>query len=274
MRARQATASALGVILLLGALSGCATPEVADASNTPALAGPPPKAAPRAVAKRAETHPRRAAPMTRTEMLRVLSDLPRKKRSVHLTIELRTRALTVTGDGVMSYSPTDPAMQLELAGSSVSSDYVEVVAVHGQFFFAIPGVVPEGKYVRIDPRSPTSPMGPDFARLSGQLDPLSALLALHDGFRGARYTGRGTVYGEAMTTYSLTVDLKAGVASRGARVPASRVTYHLWFGSQRLLRQETVQVGGVKVTVQYDRWGAPVHVSQPAPSEMAGEGTV
>jgi hypothetical protein len=273
MRARQATASALGAILLVGGLSGCATSEVADASNTPALAGPPSTAKPRAVAKQATTHPRRAAPMTRIEMLRALSDLPRKKRSVHLAVELRTRALTITGDGTMSYSPTDPAMELEMAGSSVSSDYVEVVAVHGLFFFAIPGVVPDGKYARIDPMSPTSPMGPDFAKLSGQLDPLSALLALHDGFRGMHYTGRGTVYGEAMTTYSLTVDLRAGAASRGVRVPATTVTYHLWFGSQRLLRKETVQIDGVKVTVEYDRWGEPVHISQPAPSEMAGEGT-
>jgi hypothetical protein len=112
-----------------------------------------------------------------------------------------------------------------------------------------------------------------FSRLSNELDPLSALLAMRPGFRQVHYTGRSSLYGHQMATYTLVVDGRVGVRARGLAIrPATprRMVYHLWFDNHRMVRKLTLHVKRLRVKAEMSDWGKPVHIKPPAPRHLVG----
>jgi hypothetical protein len=266
MRHRSLTVAVTGVLVLLAALTACADPDEPNASNTPALADSP---ATRVVSDQEAAVPR----MSPAAVVKALRKGPEKKRWAHLDIELRTRGITVTGKGAMSYSRRNPQIELEMAGSCVCVSNVETVVSDGIYYFSFPSM-PEHQFVRLDPRSPDSPLGPDFATISDDLDPLASLLAMRPAFGKVRYVGPGTLYGHAMAEYTLMVDPRAARAARGLSFPVRRGArpwaYHLWFDRAGLLRQLTVKVPGLQLRSEMSQWGKRAHIRAPKPRDLVG----
>jgi hypothetical protein len=266
MRPTRLVGTAASLIILAAGLSACQDPNDPSPENTPALAGPPKQVAHRAAVRQHK--------MTRPQVVKALAAGPAKRRFAHIDLELRTRAITVTGSGDMAYSPSNPAFELELAGSCLCADHLDMVIANRQMFFHIPGMT-EGSYTRIDPEKSQGLFARGFGRISKELDPLSALLAMRPGFRKVHYTGRSSLYGHPMSTYTLAVDSHVGLGARGLPVPAGaarKLIYHLWFDKHRMLDKITLDWGGLRMNAEMSDWGEPVHIRPPSPRQLVGPG--
>jgi hypothetical protein len=266
MRHRSLTVAVTGVVVLLAALTSCADPDEPNAANTPALAA---SAGTRVVSDQEAAVPR----MSPAAVVKALRKGPEKKRWAHLDMEVRTPQLTVTGKGDMSYARRNPEIALEMAGSCVCVSNVELLVSHGIYYISLP-TMSEGDWARLDPMSPDSPLGPNFAKVSDDLDPLASLLAMRPGFRKVRYVGPDTLYGHAMAEYTLRVDLRAARAARGLAIatpPGARPwTYHLWFDRAGLVRQLTLKVPGLQLRSEMSQWGKRAHIRAPKPRDLVG----
>ena len=214
--------------------------------------------------------------MKRAQVLKALSTGPAKKRFAHVDMAIHAPTFTISGRGDMAYSRTSPAVRLEVVGSCLCYDNTEVVVKDHVYYVNLPSLMPDGRYVRLDPQSSSSPLGPDFAKISDELDSLSVLLDMRPGFRKVHYTGRRMLYGHPMSSYALTVDARAGLAARGlashvGEVPP-RIVYHLLFDEHRLLRKMTWQVGRMRMTSEMSDWGKRVRVRAPGPRKVIGLG--
>jgi hypothetical protein len=139
MRTPRLVGTAVSLIILTAGLSACQDPDEPSPENTPALVGPPKKQVHRAA-------PATLRRMPRARVLKALAAGPARKRFAHIDIELRSRANTITGRGDMAYSPTNPSFEMEMAGSCLCADFVDMVIADGRMYFHIPGVLPEGAY--------------------------------------------------------------------------------------------------------------------------------
>jgi hypothetical protein len=271
MRSSRLVGTVVSVMVLAAGLSACQDPNDPSPENTPALAGPPKKAA----ARHALRDPglRR---MTRSQMVHALSVGPTKKKWAHLDTSIKAPSFTISGRGDMAYSPTSPAVRLEVAGSCLCYDNTEVIVKDSVYYFNIPPLTGDSGYARIDPTAPGSPLGPDFAKISKDLDSLSVLLHEKPAFRKVRYTGHRELYGHRMSSYTLVVDTRAGLAARGLsqyadRLPA-KIVYHLWFDPHHLLRKMTWKVHRIRFSTELSDWGKPVRIRTPGPHHLVGLG--
>jgi hypothetical protein len=270
MRSSRLVGTVVSVMVLAAGLSACQDPNDPSPENTPALAGPAKKAS----ARHALRDPglRR---MTRTQVLHALSVGPTKKKWAHLDTSIKAPRFTISGRGDMAYSPTSPAVRLEVVGSCLCFDNVEVLVTNGIYYVNIPALTGSG-YARIDPRSPGSPLGPDFAKISNELDSLSVLLDERPAFRKVHYTGHRELYGHRMSSYTLVVDTRAGLAARGLSVYADKlppkIVYHMWFDPHHLLRKMTWKVNRIRFSTEMSEWGKPVHLKAPGPRKLVDLG--
>lgn len=268
MRPRPALTAIAALPLLLGGLTGCQE-EGATAANTQALGGP----APTSAAGPAGVSTRHVSRVGEARLRRLLSVGLRREHTVHVDYRLRERAFTVYGSGDAALVAGQQRMVASVAGSTALGR-AEIVVVPRAFYLSAPGLTPAGRWARVDLASPTSPLGPDFARLSDQVDPVSALAALRGGFREVRYLGQRRMYGESMAAYTLSVDSEAGLASRhlaevGRRI-GHRLVYEVWLDRRNRLRKERLRAGGLAMTFELSEWGERVRVHVPSGSELVG----
>jgi hypothetical protein len=257
-------------MVLAAGLSACQDPNDPSPENTPALAGPPKKASVRHALRNPGLRP-----MTRTQVLHALSVGPTKKKWAHLDTSIKAPAFTISGRGDMAYSPTRPAVRLEVVGSCLCFDNVEVLVTNGIYYFNIPALT-GNSYSRIDPKSPGSPLGPNFAKISDELDPLSVLLSERRAFRKVHFTGHPELYGHRMSSYTLGSDTRVGLAARGLSQYSDnlppKIVYHLWFDPHHLLRKMTWKVNRIRFSTEMSDWGKPVHLKPPRPGDLVGLG--
>jgi hypothetical protein len=264
--------AAASLIVLAAGLSACQDPNDPSPENTPALAGPPVKKGPVGHAVRD-----RSLRMTRGQVLHALAAGPAKQKWAHLDMSIKSPSFTITGTGDMVYSRTRPAIRLEMAGSCLCVSDTEVVVKNHVYYFNIPSLTGD-RYASLDPKSPSSPLGRDFGKISDELDSLSVLLDMRPAFGKVRASGRRELYGHPMSTYTLVVDGKRGIAARGlpslmGEAPR-RYVYHLWFDPNRLLRKMTWSVGKIHLSSEMSDWGKRVRVKAPGRSQLVAPGVV
>jgi hypothetical protein len=268
MRIPRLVATATSLLILAAGLSACGDPNAPNPENTPALAGRPAPGASSGHAAAAGL-----GRMTRAQVLHALSAGPAEKKWAHVDMSVHAPSFTITGRGDMVYSPTSPAIDLEIAGSCLCYDNTEVVAKHHLYYFNIPALT-GNRWARLDPQAPVSPLGSDFAKISDELDALSVLLDMRPAFRKLRFTGRRELYGEPTSSYRLVVDMKAGLAARGLSSYAGRfqrkLVYSLWFDSDHLLRKMIWKVNRIRLTSEMSDWGKRVRVHAPGRSQLVG----
>ncbi len=273
MRNPRLVGAAVSLLILTAGLSACQDPNEPTPENTPALAGVEPTSTPAGHAARKTGLQR----MSRAQVLHALSAGPEKKKWAHVDMAIKAPSFTITGRGDMAYSKTSPAVRLEVAGSCLCYDNTEVVVKDHVYYFNIPALTGE-RYTRLDPKAPGSPLGPDFAKVSDELDALSMLLDQRPAFRQVHFTGRRELYGHPMSSYRLVVDTKVGLAVRGLSSYADRlppkIVFNLWFDEDHLLRKMIWKVNRIKMTSEMSDWGKRVRVHAPRPSRLVGAGSL
>ena len=117
--------------------------------------------------------------------------------------------------------------------------------------------------------------------LSSGMNPLKSLAAVRSSVKKVTYDGQESVTGVSTGHYTVTVStaslLKAmhgpmssmagGLPGGAAKVP-STISYDLWLDAQQQPRQLRFALSGERALVQLTKWGEPVHVQAPAPSQV------
>ena len=240
MPARPAVAravAAMTALVAIAGLPGCSRVADVNPVNTPALAAPPAASAESVTVRRL----RAAAHRDRRRLVAAIRRAVTEQRGSHHTFDLSEGRVRLTGTGDMDYRGHGALHAVMAASIGSRRGGVELRAVHGLYYLSIEHLMRADQFVRLDPMSPTSPLGPVFARLSRQIDPMQALVAMTAGFRRVTPLGYDTVQGEATAHYRVAVDVDAGLAGRG--LTARRMglppglTYHLWLDEHQLVRR-------------------------------------
>ncbi|HYO39974.1 MAG TPA: LppX_LprAFG lipoprotein [Nocardioidaceae bacterium] len=258
MRARLAIATAAAVCT--GSLAACSEAPVPGGSAASGTAASSPSASGSAVGR-----------LDKTSLVPALTASQKKAGSAHVSITM-SGAMSLSGEGDVSYREGDPQMQMTMKVAQLGAGRISLRYVDGIVYLGIPRLTPPGTFLRVDPDDAGSPLGRSLGRLSEQLDPMRSMAGLQAAVREVRYAGPATVDGVATDHYVMTVDTDAALEAMKHKAPAgmpARLRYHLWLDDRDLLRRMRFDVAGQKTVVDMSRWGEQVRVQAPPPGKIA-----
>lgn len=262
MRTRRwaAAAAVTGVLVLLGGCGGDGEP-VDD--SAPEAAGASSQSVDTSESASAEPEAQSGG-YDADELISAMKAAVADKESAHLTLK-GGGPQGMNGEGDVSYAGDSTAMQMEM---TLPTGKALVRLVDGVMYLAMPGMTPEGKFLKLDTKDPNSPFGDLGGVLQG--DPLSSFDAFDAGLEEATYVGAEDVDGEQLDHYVLTVDAKKAAEAQGSQVPSGTgtVTYDLWIDDQDLMRRLEFGNGMTGMTMTLSDWGKPVTVEAPPASAI------
>ncbi|NUR07095.1 MAG: hypothetical protein HOQ22_03060 [Nocardioidaceae bacterium] len=268
---RFATAALVAAVLL--GTAACGLDEGANASNTPALAGPPPSGSPHMALAPGESGDKPVRRIGVGAFVRSMRTALATRRGVHLDLEIRTPRITVTGKADEHLHPGPAALRMEVATSYATAPNVDVIQTQRAMWLSVQGYTPPGKWTSVDTATSGGVFGPDSAIISHELDPVSALLANRAGFERWRFLGPDSLYGVPMAHYRLKVDSRRALAARGASaglqaLMPDTLVYDVWLDRRRLISRIKVDVEKLRIDVELSDWGKRVHVRTPDPADL------
>lgn len=191
-----------------------------------------------------------------------------ENESAHVAMEM-TGGQAMSGEGDVSYSGDDTAMQMTMQIPQMGAGTMEMRMVDGVIYMAMPPMTPKGKFIKIDTNDPNSPFG-DMGGVT-QGDPLATFDAFDAGLKDATFVGTEDVDGEQLDHYVLTVDAKKAAEAQGQPVEPGMpdtITYDMWIDGDDLMRRiefdlGEVSGGGGGMVMTMSDWGKPVTVEVP-----------
>jgi hypothetical protein len=267
VRIRRTVASATVALLCL-ALTGCGQQSDVNAGNTPALAGPPAADA-NAVAERIAE----AAHLDRAGFLRAVRRSVKTNPGAHLVLGLTMGSLSIDATGEVSFTGRDAIEARMTMSTTRGTASLQVRGVRGLYYYHVERRMRPGTFFVIDPATAVTALGADLAKIKDQLEPLSSLIAMSDGYRKVRRLGIESVDGEALGHYRLEVDAKAGLRGRGVALPpglARTWHYDVWLDQYKRVRTIRFKTRGLEFDADYTRWDRPVKVVAPKPGRIVG----
>ncbi len=188
-------------------------------------------------------------------------------------VEVRsTGMLRSTARGVVAYDEDGSRLRMTSRVPSMGDEPTRLVVTDEATFVSVPGITPPGKYVALaadDPRLQQWTGG------GGGLGPQDSLTAFREGLRDVQVVGEETVGGTPTTRYRLEVDATAALEAQGRTPPPGMpesTAYDAWLDDAGRMRRLTTQVAGSRVVVEFSRWGTPVRVEPPPPSDVVAPG--
>jgi lipoprotein LprG len=221
-----------------------------------------------------------AKALSKDQIMGAAYDAAMKAGSAHMTMKMSGKAkLSARGDIV--YAAHKPSMAMSMAMPQLTKGRVEMRMVAGKVYMQLPGITPPGKYFAIDPKDRSSALAKSFAGTTNQLDPLKSLQLTRKAIKSAERVGKQGSGSTEVDHYKVVVDTKALTRQLAPSAPAGPVpddlTYDLWLDGKHLLRRVAFEISGVSFEAEMSRWGKPVKVQAPAPSQLValpGSGTV
>lgn len=210
------------------------------------------------------------APLTRADFASTIADASKSKGSAHMTM---TMGSSVKASGDVDYGGA-PSMKMTMdiseAGKKVQ---IQEILVDGVIYMSVPGMTPQGKYLKLDANSPG--MG-SFGDVLKNIDPASMVAQMTKSLNKLEYVGPATIDGDQAQHYKLVVDAKkaiqglglGGLPSSAASAIPKSMTYDAYFNADNTLRRITMEVMGEAMQVDMTNWGTPVHVVAPSKSDI------
>lgn len=203
--------------------------------------------------------------------LRAMADGIGKRGSA--VVEVRsTGMLRSTARGVVAYDEDGSRLRMTSRVPSMGDEPIRLVVTGDTTFVSAPGITPPDKYVAL---ATDDPQAQQWTGGGSSLGPQESLAAFRQGLRDVRVVGEETVGGTATTRYRLEVDAAAALEAQGRTPPPAMpesATYDAWLDVAGRVRRLTTQVAGSRVVVEFRRWGRPVRVEAPQPSEVVVPG--
>lgn len=183
------------------------------------------------------------------------------------TAKVAMKMPSVTANGAISYGTNELKMDLTMDAEGQTG--IHMIVLDGKFFMSLPGVVPDGKFLSIDPA--TMGLGDLSDQLKGT-SPADLASSMKGAVTKLTVVGSEQVDGDDTTHFTMTVDPAKAADIIGTELPdgadASSATYDLWVGKDNLLRKVLVGVAGQQVEMTYSDWGKPVDIAAPAAGDI------
>jgi lipoprotein LprG len=213
--------------------------------------------------------------LSKDEIMTAAYDASLKAGSAHMEMTVTANGQemsTMAGD--VTYADQKTAMQATMSSPQQGPGKMEIRYVGKIVYLQIPGTTPAGKFIRVDPADPSSPMAKAYAGLSDQMDPMASLKTAQAAVVSAKLVGTDTVQGVAVDRYRVVVDTAKMLAKQDPAIKAQMpktVTYEMALDKDNLVRQMTFDVAGTKAKIEMSDWGKPVKVERPAASDIVKE---
>jgi len=190
--------------------------------------------------------------------------------TVHMTMDMKTAAGDMTGEGDADYSATPADMTLTMSGGMMPGEIVTTM-VGGVMYMQIPGMSADGQYFKIDLNDPNNPLG---SGLTSQLDPKAMFEQFEDSLTSVTYDGEQDVDGDTADAYSVTVDANAVLEGQGQTMPPGvdmpdDFTYTVYFADDKFRRMEIAMGESLgEVTMDFTDWGKDVSIEAPPADQV------
>ena len=211
--------------------------------------------------------------LTKDEIMRAIAVASQKAGSSHSTIKM-TGAARMRASGDASYGKGTTLMSMRMSSSQMGKGTMAVRLVGRMLYLQIPGLTPPGKFLAVDTTDPRSPLAKQFAGLGDQMDPMARLEEIGGAVLSADRVGKQTMGTTETEHYKVVVDSApiakqmGEQAAQQAHLP-EQITYELWLDEKNLVHRMTFELPGVRFESEMSRWGEPVKVRKPAPSQIA-----
>ncbi|WP_460828611.1 hypothetical protein [Nocardioides hungaricus] len=181
----------------------------------------------------------------------------------------------MTADGQIDYTKSPPEVAMTMTSPLGGGD-MEVRMVGGIMYLSL-GQMTEGKFWRIDPADPNSPLGQmGLGSMLDQFDPAKMLTSMQDGISQVVYAGQQ----DGLDQYDLTIDMKQMLDSMGGDLPKgaesqlpATMTYSLWLDDQgrfSKMSMDEMPMGGMSGSMEMtvSGWGEDVTIEAPPADQV------
>ena len=187
--------------------------------------------------------------------------------SYTLTMDMQADGQAVQADGAVDLGGDEAAMQMMMSMPEMGE--LEMITVDGELYLAMPGVTPEGMYMRA---------GEDVlgqAAAMEDIDVSTQWEAWEEGAQQVVFLGDEDVDGTEMGHYQVTVDPQA-IAEAGGEDAAAMtqavgdepVVYDVWLDDDNLMRQLSFELEGMTAEMMMDNWGEPQEIEAPPADQV------
>lgn len=205
------------------------------------------------------------------EFLASMKEALGESGSAHMTIEM-DGAQTMRAEGDMRFGGTSPVMSMTMRMAQLGETPLRILVVDEVVYLSMARLVPQGKFLAIDPTDPNNPLGSSMGELSRQMDPRHTFDAFEAGLRDVKYVGEDDVSGETLDRYRLRVDFAKAAKAQGMPPMEGMpkiIDYHVWLDDEDLMRRVTFDLDDrVSFEATMSDWGKPVSVQAPRPNQV------
>jgi hypothetical protein len=199
-----------------------------------------------------------------------LKNAARSITTARFTMDMDLGGQSVSAKGAVDMTGDTPAMELSMDLTGMGTP-TEMRLVAGNMYIQAPGS--DGKYLKMDLSDPNGPLA-GYGDSLLNYDPQSMINSMTgDAFKKVVDLGPETVGGLKREHYRVTLDTAAATKVFGnlpstAQVPKT-LTYDMWLDGQgRMARFKMLLKNVTQVTATYSDYGADVHITAPAPSQV------
>jgi len=269
----RSLAAGAAAALLLAALAGCGSADKttkADAktgTSSTVSSSPSPTSTDSADTAAATGDGTPAAPgerLTKDNLVATLLAAMKEKKTAHMKMEIGS---SINADADVRYGTGGPGSGTDMKMSmDMGPTKAQVIMVGGTMYMQQSA---GGKYVKIDSSDPA--MGSLLSQMNS-FGPESSVAAMRGAVQDVQYAGAGTVDGEKVDKYKVTVDSSAiaktlGTSAGTAELPKT-LTYVLYVDGDHLMRRIEMNVAKQQITMTVSNWGKPVTITAPPASQL------
>jgi len=193
---------------------------------------------------------------------------------VEMTMGVNSQAITASGDMEAGTTATDSSLAMVMDIGSMGS--LEMRLVDEVFYMSF-GTMTQNKFVKLDLTDDSNPIAKQFGQIADQMDPSRQMELLGEALKSFEKDGEPErIDGVEAQPYVVVVDtaklpgLEGLTGSQAAQVP-DEITYTMFIGPDDLPRRMTFDVAGVEMTMDYSKWGEPVDIEAPDPSDVSDQ---
>lgn len=257
MPVRRLTLAGTAVALVL---SGCSGSGSDDPATTTASAPDSPSSSSEASFP---TPSDTGEPFDREDFVGRIEQAVEDHPTVEITVDVVMDGQTsASAKGTQDLEQDALDMEVVLGGQTLAYRYVD-----GRYFLAQPP-----KWLEVDETAAENPVVKSTLDQVQILSMKRQLKAFTAGVTTVGDKGTEDVNGEATTHYTAQVDtakaLEAVDAPPNDTAPKT-LLYDVWLDEDDLIRKMSFTQGSAQATMLADRWGEPVDIEVPAPSEIA-----
>jgi hypothetical protein len=214
--------------------------------------------------------------LTKATFMTATSEAASKAKSAHVSMDIGAGGQTVTAeaDVAVGSSPEDTAMTMTMDMGAAGAGTFEMRIVD-QIFYLNFGSMTQDKFTKVDLTDESNPIAKQYGAIMDQMDPAKQLHDLSEAVVAVEKKGEPEeLDGVQAQPYRVVLDstkipalaeLPGGAA---AQIP-DRINYTMYIGPDNLPRRFISDMAGTTMTMDYSKWGEPVDIKAPDPSEVS-----